>query len=61
MKIVDQYKPTDIQLNAHLSLTRYKLYGGAMGGGKTKWLCEEAKDLSLKYPGNRGVYMPISS
>lgn len=26
-----------------------------MGGGKTRWLCEEAKDLSLRYPGNRGV------
>lgn len=26
-----------------------------MGGGKTKWLCEEAKELSLAYPGNRGV------
>jgi len=26
-----------------------------MGGGKTKWLCEEAKELSMEYPGNRGV------
>ena len=26
-----------------------------MGGGKTRWLCEEAKDLSLRFPGNRGV------
>jgi hypothetical protein len=26
-----------------------------MGGGKTRWLCEEAKDLSMSYPGNRGV------
>jgi hypothetical protein len=26
-----------------------------MGGGKTRWLCEEGKDLSLRYPGNRGV------
>lgn len=26
-----------------------------MGGGKTRWLCEEAKDLSMRYPGNRGV------
>jgi hypothetical protein len=26
-----------------------------MGGGKTRWLCEEAKELSLAYPGNRGV------
>jgi hypothetical protein len=26
-----------------------------MGGGKTRWLCEEAKDLSMNFPGNRGV------
>lgn len=26
-----------------------------MGGGKTRWLCEEAKELSMAYPGNRGV------
>lgn len=26
-----------------------------MGGGKTKWLCEEIKELSMQYPGNRGV------
>lgn len=32
---------------------KYKLFGGAMGGGKSKWLCEEVKDLSIKYPGNR--------
>ena len=26
-----------------------------MGGGKSRWLCEEAKELSMAYPGNRGV------
>lgn len=26
-----------------------------MGGGKSRWLCEEVKELSMQYPGNRGV------
>lgn len=26
-----------------------------MGGGKSRWLCEEAKELSFQYPGNRGL------
>jgi len=29
-------------------------YGGAMGGGKSVWLCAEAVWLSMNYPGNRG-------
>lgn len=49
------YIPTPTQSIAHRVSSRYKLFGGAMGGGKTRWLCEEAKDLSLRYPGNRGV------
>jgi phage terminase large subunit len=53
--IVSDYLPTATQAIAHRSKARYKLFGGAMGGGKTRWLCEEAKDLSLRYPGNRGV------
>src|SRR3990172_6650995 len=32
----------------------YRLYGGAVGGGKTVALCAEALRLSLAYPGNRG-------
>lgn len=31
-----------------------KLYGGAVGGGKTVALCAEALRLSLAFPGNRG-------
>lgn len=53
--IVSSYEPTATQISAHRASNRYKLFGGAMGGGKTRWLCEEAKDLSLRYPGNRGV------
>lgn len=55
MEVINTYKPTETQMRAHRSKARYKLFGGAMGGGKTRWLCEEAKDLSLRYPGNRGV------
>jgi phage terminase large subunit len=53
--IVSSYLPTATQSVAHKAKNRYKLFGGAMGGGKTRWLCEEAKDLSMSYPGNRGV------
>lgn len=53
--ILSDYKPTPTQGKAHRLKHRYKLFGGAMGGGKTRWLCEEAKDLSLRFPGNRGV------
>ena len=53
--IINNYKPTATQTIAHKASNRYKLFGGAMGGAKTRWLCEEAKDLSMLYPGNRGV------
>ncbi len=53
-KIVWEYEPTPRQLQAHMAKERYKLYGGAMGGGKSVWLCAEALMQSVKYPGNRG-------
>ena len=37
-----------------LSTARYKLIGGAMGGGKTLDLAVEAIDLLVSYPGNIG-------
>ena len=55
IKIVNDYTPTATQAIAHRAYQRYKLFGGAMGGGKSRWLCEEVKNLSLKYPGNRGI------
>jgi len=55
LDIVTKYIPTEKQRIAHEAPQRYKLYGGAMGGGKTKWLCEEMKALMLEYPGNRGL------
>ena len=53
--ILKSYNPSPTQAKAHAANKRYKLFGGAMGGGKTRWLCEEGKILSLEYPGNRGV------
>ncbi len=55
MDIINTYEPTPTQKIAHGHAHRYKLFGGAMGGGKSRWLCEEAKELSMQYPGNRGV------
>ena len=53
-RIVWDYRPTDRQEVFHRGGARYKLYGGAVGGGKSWALCAEAVKLSLKFPGNRG-------
>lgn len=52
LQTFEEYKPTPRQLKAHTAPQRYKLYGGAMGGGKSVWLCAEVIRLSLMYPGN---------
>ena len=46
--------PTPKQMEARDNPARYKLYGGAVGGGKTWWLCAESLRLCLAFPGNRG-------
>lgn len=51
----ETYKPSPKQLEAHLSPTRYKLFGGAMNCGKSFWLCAEVIRLSLMFPGNQGL------
>ncbi len=48
------YKPHPRQVLAHSASERYVLYGGAVRGGKTIWLVNEAIQLSLDYPGNVG-------
>ena len=55
LTINNSYTPTPTQKVAHEAKNRYKLFGGAMGGGKSRWLCEEAKELSMQYAGNRGI------
>ncbi len=48
------YTPTPRQTLAHIAPERFILYGGAVGGGKSAWLCNEGIQLSLDYPGNVG-------
>lgn len=50
----DIYKAHPRQVIFHEASETYKLYGGAMGGGKSYALCAEAIALSYDYPGNRG-------
>jgi phage terminase large subunit len=49
-----KYIPLPRQLDAHTSKARFKLFGGAMGNGKTLWLCAEALQLCFQFPGNIG-------
>lgn len=42
------------QERAAMSGARYKLVGGAMGGGKTKYIAADILDLLVTYPGNVG-------
>lgn len=51
---VTAYQANERQSLFHAAPERYKLYGGAMGGGKTWALCAESIALSCDYPGNRG-------
>jgi len=53
-RTISSADPTPRQIEASLSLARYVLYGGAMGGAKTAWLCNCGIALSVGIPGNRG-------
>ena len=52
---IPMYKPGKGQKLFHRSTAKYKLIGGAMGGGKSKALCMEALNLSATIRGNRGA------
>ncbi len=49
------YNPKPKQIQAHKCRAKYVLFGGAMGGGKSWFLCAEAIKQAMKYKGNRLV------
>lgn len=49
------YQPKPKQVEAHKCRAKYVLFGGAMGGGKSWFLCAEAIKQAMKYNGNRLV------
>ncbi len=51
------YSPKPKQSLAHANRAKYLLYGGAMGSGKSYFLCAEAIRNAMKYAGNRLVIL----
>lgn len=47
-----EYVPTQTQSAFHRNASKFKLYGGAMAGGKSVALCAEVIRLCLAFPGN---------
>ena len=50
-RVENTYIPLPTQWAFHESNATFKFYGGAMGGGKSRALCEEAYQAALDYPG----------
>lgn len=50
-KISAPYRPLPPQQAFRSSRALIRGYGGAMGGGKSRAICEEAFDLAIEYPG----------
>jgi hypothetical protein len=53
--LINTYQPFDAQIAFHTNSARFKLYGGSMGGGKSRTIGEESFSLCRKYPGIRGL------
>ena len=51
----EYYQPKPKQAEAHRCRAKYLLFGGAMSGGKSWFLCAEAIKNAMKYNGNRLV------
>jgi phage terminase large subunit len=51
------YEPQEKQRVFHNAPHRYRLFGGAMGGGKSRTICEESNRQMIDYPGNRGLIL----
>jgi len=49
------YIPTERQIEAHVAKERFLGFGGAMGGGKSRFLCEAALQFCIKFPNNFGL------
>ncbi len=49
------YQPKPKQASAHANRAKYLLFGGAMGGGKSWFLCAEAIKNAMMFAGNRLV------
>lgn len=58
LRIESTFDPNRIAAQAAFRASRAKIraYGGGMGGGKTRALCEEAFDWMLEYP---GIHLPL--
>lgn len=55
INLSDYYVNQPRQTEFHLCPSKYRLFGGAMSGGKSYGGCAEGIKLSLLYPGNRGL------
>lgn len=53
INFADYYSPKKKQRIAHMDTAKYLLFGGAMGGGKSWFLCAEAIINAMRYPNNR--------
>jgi hypothetical protein len=56
LRIVSSYEPQPRQIAFHTSKAKVRAYGGAMGGGKTRALCEDVFQDMLDNP---GIQIPV--